>query len=111
VRRVVVRPYLSRRGDLAAFFLDPSIEQALESSLEHGEHNSHVALSPSSARDILDRIIRSTAASDGASAVITSSGARYALRQLTEASLPRIAVLSHGEIPAGIKVISLGMIQ
>jgi flagellar biosynthesis component FlhA len=43
--------------------------------------------------------------------VITSSSCRYFLRQAVESSIPHLFFLSHSEIPAGIKVISLGVIQ
>jgi flagellar biosynthesis protein FlhA len=42
---------------------------------------------------------------------ITSSGARYFLRQIVEPSAPNLVVLSHSEIPPGQKVQSLGNIQ
>ncbi len=42
IRRTVVKPYLNRAGELPAWFLDPSIEQAIEAAVEHGEQNSHL---------------------------------------------------------------------
>jgi flagellar biosynthesis component FlhA len=44
-------------------------------------------------------------------AVVTSSSARFYLRQMIEGQIPNLAVLSHNEIPAGIKVVSMGLIQ
>ena len=44
-------------------------------------------------------------------AIVTSSGTRYFLRQLIEASLPNLAVLSHNEIPPEVKVRSRGVIE
>ena len=44
-------------------------------------------------------------------AIVTSSGTRYFLRQLVEASLPNLTVLSHNEIPPEIKVRSRGVIE
>jgi flagellar biosynthesis component FlhA len=44
-------------------------------------------------------------------AAITSSSARPYLRQITETAAPSLAVLSHNEIPAGVRVVSLGVIQ
>ena len=46
IRRTVVKPYLNRSGELPAYFLDPAIEQAVESAVEHGEQNSHLNLAP-----------------------------------------------------------------
>jgi len=50
-------------------------------------------------------------AADAPVAALTSTSARYFLRQIVESSLPNVAVLSHNEIPAGVRVVSLGLIQ
>jgi flagellar biosynthesis component FlhA len=44
-------------------------------------------------------------------AAITSSSARYFLRQTIEGHVPNLFILSHNEIPAGVRVVSLGVIQ
>lgn len=111
IRRMLVKPYLSPAGELAAHFIDPSIEQAIESAVEHTETSSHLNLQPQKIREIMERVRKSTASQEGAGVVLTSSGARFFLRQITEPSFPNLAVLSHNEIPPGIKVLSLGMIQ
>ena len=111
IRRMLVKPYLSPAGELAAHFIDPSIEQAIESAVEHTESSSHLNLQPQKIREIMERVRKSTASQEGAGVVLTSSGARFFLRQITEPSFPNLAVLSHNEIPPGIKVLSLGMIQ
>lgn len=41
--------------------------------------------------------------------LITSAGARYFLRQMIEAALPNVFVLSHNEVP-GVRVVSLGVV-
>ena len=42
---------------------------------------------------------------------LTGSGSRFFVRQLVEASIPNLTILSHSEIPTGVKVLSLGVIQ
>jgi flagellar biosynthesis protein FlhA len=111
IRRLVVRPYLNAAGDLPVFFLDPSLEQMIESGVEHGEHTSHVNLSPQRIRDLTDRLSRVVGSPDGPLVVITGAGSRYFLRQIVETTLPNLMVLSHNEIPAGVKALSLGVIQ
>jgi flagellar biosynthesis protein FlhA len=111
IRRVVVRPYLNSSGDLPAYFLDPSLEQKIESSVEHGEYSSHCNLSPQAIREILDRIRRVVGRPESPIVAIASSGARHFLHQLAESSLGNLFFLSHSEIPAGVKVVSLGVIQ
>jgi flagellar biosynthesis protein FlhA len=111
IRRTVIKPYLNRTGDLPAWFLDPSIEQAVETSVEHTEQNSHVALAPQQIREILTRISSRIQSPETPVVAIASSGARYFLRQLTEPSLPNLFFIAHNEVPPGVRVQSLGNIQ
>jgi flagellar biosynthesis protein FlhA len=111
IRRMVVKPYLSPNGELPAFFVDPKIEQSIEGAVEYNENNSHINLPPQRIREILDRVSRAVGAADAAMAVVTSSSARYFLRQMIEGSLPNLSILSHNEIPAGVRVVSAGLIQ
>jgi len=111
LRRTVVKPYLNAGGDLPASFLDPSIEQVVESAVQHGEQSSHLALAPQAIRDILNRIQQKVGAPETPVVAVTSSGARYFLRQMAEASLANVVFLSHNEVPAEVRVISQGLIQ
>lgn len=103
--------YLNRTGDLPAWFIDPTIEQAVETAVEHGEQNSHLALPPQVIRDILNRISARVASPETPVVAITSSNARYFLRQMVESTLPNIVFLAHNEVPPGLRVQSLGNIQ
>jgi flagellar biosynthesis protein FlhA len=110
VRRAVVKPYLNRAGDLPAWFLDPAIEQAVEGAVEHGEQNSHLALAPQTIREILNRVAARIAAPEMPVIVVTSSGARYFLRQMVEAAIPNLLFIAHNEVPPGTRVQPLGTI-
>jgi flagellar biosynthesis protein FlhA len=111
MRRLLVKPYLNASGELPAFVVDASLEQAVESTVEHGEQNSHLTLGPQSIRDILRRIGGKVGNPETSVAVIVSSGSRYFFRQMAEPTLRNVAFLSHNEIPTETKVISLGVIQ
>jgi flagellar biosynthesis protein FlhA len=111
IRRQVVKPYLNPSGELPAFFVDSQIEQAIETGVEYNEHISHLNLAPQKVREILDRMTRSVGAADSPMAVVTSSSARYFLRQMVEGTLPNLSILSHNEIPPGVRVVSVGLIQ
>jgi flagellar biosynthesis protein FlhA len=111
IRRTIVKPYLNPAGDLAAYFVDAEIERAVESAAEHGEHGSHVNLPPQEIRSIVDRISRALPATDPGLVVIASSGARQFLKQITENSIPALAIIAHNEIPAGVRVICVGTIK
>jgi flagellar biosynthesis protein FlhA len=110
LRRAVVKPYLNRAGELPAWFIDPSIEQAVESAVQHSEQNSHLAMAPQGLRDILNRISSRIPSAETPVVAITSSGARYFLRQIAENSLPNLVFVAHNEVPPGLRVVSLGNI-
>jgi flagellar biosynthesis protein FlhA len=104
VRRAVVKPYLNRSGELPAWFVDAAIERVVEEAVQHGEQNSHLALSPQAIRDILNRISARIPASETPVVAVTSSGARAFLRQIAETALPNLFFLAHNEIPPGLRV-------
>ena len=110
IRRTVVKPYLNQKGELPAWLLDPSVEQTVEGAVQHTEQNSILVLAPQVVRDILNRIEKKVEKPEMPVAVLTSSGARYFLRQMVEPSMGNLFFLSHNEIPAGVKVLSLGVI-
>jgi flagellar biosynthesis protein FlhA len=111
IRRTVVKPYLNTSGELPVFFVDPKLEQTVESAIEHGEQTSHLNLAPQKIREILDRVTRAVGSTDSPMAVITSSSARFFLRQMIEGSVPNLSILSHNEIPSGVRAVSVGVIQ
>jgi len=107
IRRQVVKPYLNDSGDLNAYMLDPGMEQAIESGIEHTENSSHLNLAPQRIREILDRITKHTGPGD-AGVLLTSSAARFFVRQIAEGASPNLTVISHNEIPPGTRVVSIG---
>lgn len=111
IRRAVVKPYLTPAGDFAAYFVDGEIERAVESGVEHGEHGSHLNLSPQQIRLVVDRFTSSLPTPESHLVVLTSSGARHFLKQVIESAFPSITVVGHNEVPAGIRVVCLGTIK
>lgn len=111
IRRMLVKPYLNAAGELPAFFVDQQLEQAIENSVQYNEHAGHLSMAPQRIREIIDRVSRAAGPGDTPMAVVSSSASRYFLRQMLEGALPNLAVLSHNEIPAGVRVVSLGLIQ
>jgi len=110
IRRAVVKPYLNPKGELAAYFLDPAVEQAIESAVQHSEQNSILTLAPQVAREVTARLERKIERREAPVLILTSSAARYFLRQLVETQMPNVFPISHNEIPAGVKILSLGTI-
>jgi flagellar biosynthesis protein FlhA len=111
IRRILVKPFQNSSNEVPAFLVDPQIERSIEGAIEYSENASHLNLAPPKIRDILDRVTRAVGASDSSMAVITSSAVRYFLRQVVEGTLPNLSILSHNEIPPGVRVVSMGLIQ
>jgi flagellar biosynthesis protein FlhA len=116
IRRTVIKPHLRPDGQLAAYFLDPALENTLEAAIEHSEHSSQLALAPQQVRDLLDRVSRVIGSGAGmpmpaAGVVVCSSPGRYFLRQILEPALSGVSVIGHGEIPEGVRIVSLGLIR
>ena len=111
IRRMVVKPYLNTKGELPAYFFDAQIETAVESSSEHSETMSHLTLSPQRMRDVVEAMHRTVGTPETAVVALSSSGSRFFLRQICESGLRNLYVLSHTEVPSGVKVLSLGVIR
>ena len=110
IRRQVIKPLLDAAGNLSAYLLDPGIEQTVESAIEHTENSSHMNLAPQRVRDLQDKIKKFCGASDSPVVLLTTSGARSFVRQITESIAPNLTVLSHNEVPPGNRVVSLGAV-
>ena len=78
----------------------------------HSEQGSYLALEPRQAKEIMSRFRRAVeaAGSAGNPVVLCSPGIRMYVRQLLERFLPNLAILSHSEVPASVRVLSLGMV-
>jgi flagellar biosynthesis protein FlhA len=111
IRRIVVKPYLKTTGELPAFLLSPSLEQAIEGAVEHGEQNSNLTLAPQAIRDVLQRISRKVGSPEAPVVAVCSSASRYFLRQITEHSIRNLFFISNNEIPVDVKILSLGVIE
>jgi flagellar biosynthesis protein FlhA len=111
IRRMVVRPLLTQANELPARLLDPTLESVLESAIEHSETNSVINLPPRRIHEITEQIRALTGTSEGSLVVVTGSATRYFFRQITEGSFPNLTVISHNEIPPGVRVLSQGLIR
>ena len=111
LRRSVVRPYVNTNAELHAYLVDPSLESLLDGSIEHGEANSLLNLPPRRIQEILERFRAVIGSHDGPVVALTGSSNRYFLRQITEGALSNLTVLSHSEVPPGIKVLAQGVIR
>ena len=113
--RALVRPHLADDGKLAVLTLDGAIEEQLAMAFHPPPVGERPAggLQPSLLRRILDGL-RSVVGEQVAVAcpvLLCSSPARYYLRRLLEPFLPKVVVLSPGEVPPLVSIQSLGVVR
>jgi len=108
--RVVVQPLLGTDGKLHLLALDPSVEDEINQAFDPQATGKAQARQPAFLRKLLDnlkRIVGDKTAMDS-TILLCASPARFHLRRLLEPFLPRVIVLSPGEIPNSVTVQSMG---
>ncbi len=108
--RSVVRPYLDDNGDLPAYLLGPSLESLLQAGVEHNEQGSRLTMDPAALGEAARQIKKTVGELHGPTALVCSSSVRFAVRQLVESDMPLLAAISHAEVPATVRVVSLGAV-
>lgn len=99
-------------GTIQVITMDPTIEEQIQNSVQHREHGNHLALDPGLAQKILDSLsnLVSTFGGGRQPALLVIPQIRPHVRKLTERYFPSLAVLSHNEIAANMKIKSLGTV-
>jgi flagellar biosynthesis protein FlhA len=113
--RRLVQPHLDADGALPVLLLDPAIDEELQSCFGDGSRtvSDRSALSVPVIRRVADSLKR---LSGGASAtawpvLLCQSPARYHIRRWLEPAVPRLTVLAPSEVPADVRVRSLGTVR
>jgi flagellar biosynthesis protein FlhA len=104
----------SPQGTLPAITLAPPLEHNLISAIQSGDRGRTLAISASSAEDVvrqLARISHDAEARGTVPVVLCSTRLRPALRRLLRPSLPRLAVVGAGEIGASLPVETIGSVN
>jgi len=111
--RALVRPLLSEDGGLRVVTLDPGIEEELTRAFSGQTPGGSGSLEPSFVRRVLEGLKKLVGEQVrmATPVLFCSTPARFHLRRLLEPFLPKVVVLSPGEIPPVIQVQSLGMIR
>jgi flagellar biosynthesis protein FlhA len=114
--RTVTRPYVQGDGSLHVLTLDPELESSLTSGVQRTPGGSFLSLEPNRLagllRGVQTALERTPAASGGKGPVLLSSQAvRTPLYRLLSRAVPRLAVLSHNELPPDLQVVASGQVR
>ncbi len=112
--RSLIKPLLDEQGALRVVTLDPRIEEELNQAFTpQMPASGSVALQPTFIRRLLEGLRKLVGENVNVATpvILCSVNTRFHLRRLLEPFLPKIVVISHGEIPALTPVHSIGSLN
>jgi len=112
IGRSVCRSYQSDNGELRVIALSPALEDALASSIARTDRGAVLAVDPTRAQHLAQRLGEVLTHEDLAQPVLLCSPTlRPHLWRLFSRALPHIAVLSHSEVPPQVRVVSVATLD
>jgi flagellar biosynthesis protein FlhA len=110
--RSICRAYQTDGGELRAIALGPALEDTLAGSLTRTDRGVVLAVDPAKAQSLASRLGEVLASEDLAQPVLLCSPTlRPHLWRLLSRALPHIAVLSHGEVPPQVRLVSVATLD
>ena len=112
--RTISSRYRDEEGRLHVLALDPAMEDRIAAGIEHTERGLFVRMSPSAVDLTCEKIqegVKKLVTAGHQPVVLVSPRIRPGLRQITNASMPRLKVLSYNEITQYTKIESYGVIS
>lgn len=109
--RTIVRPFMDAENTLPIITLDPNMEKTVQDSIRQTEGGAYLALDPATAQQVIQAVnaaIENAIVSDGQPVVLTTPMVRPHLSQLIMRFIPNIPVISQAEIPADIRLNTVG---
>jgi flagellar biosynthesis protein FlhA len=114
LQRVICNVCEGKDGIIYASTLDPKLEQKIAESIQVTRSGIAAVLQPAVAQKIIkavDGIRKNMLANDHKPVIVCSPNIRLGLKRLIEGSLPRVMVVSYGEISTDCEVRSVGMVR
>ncbi|MDR3764985.1 MAG: flagellar biosynthesis protein FlhA [Acidobacteriota bacterium] len=112
--RWLIKPLLDDQGTLKVVTLDPRMEEELTQAITpQMPLGGAAALQPTFIRRLLEALRKMVGehAEIATPVILCSANTRFHLRRLLEPFLPKVVVISHGEIPALTPVHSIGSLN
>jgi type III secretion protein V len=99
LRRAITYRHAGEGGVLAAYLLDPMIEDTIRDSVQKTATGNYLALEPQLSRDIVAAVGRAVGpGAAGGAVLLTGAEIRRYVRRLIETDHPDLAVLSFQEL-------------
>ncbi|MCX5845024.1 MAG: flagellar biosynthesis protein FlhA [Deltaproteobacteria bacterium] len=112
--RTISKQYKDEKGNISVVMLSPEIEEHINNSIQHTEHESYLIADPNLIQRIVSNLQKfmNTFTTRGLQPIIVCSPkTRIHLKKVLERFFPGIIVLSHNEITHDVNINSLGMVE
>ena len=112
--RSIINRFLTPDRTLPLVTLAPRLERTIAESVHRNDDGTYLALEPATAQRLLGKLAtwaEQFALQGHQPLVLCSTNVRGHLRRLTERFLPSLSVVAPGEIPANVKIHSLGVVS
>lgn len=111
--RSLVKPYVTGQNELPVMVLGGTMENLMASRIQKISGVDQLVIQPDEAQGVILKI-KSAVERSGIKVqplLLCSSLVRSSLRQLLERFIPELVILSAAEVPANVKIVSLGVIE
>ena len=114
--RTITGPYVGDDGALRVITLSPELEEKLRTGVQRTESGSFLAVDP----ETLDQLVHGVedAVKEGdyqaggrVPVLLAAQAVRSSLYQVISRVVPRLAVLAHSEVPAGLQIIAESVVR
>jgi flagellar biosynthesis protein FlhA len=112
--RTITRQYRDRDNTIHVMMVSPAVEDVINRSIQHADHESFVSPDPGVVRAFIEgahKLMGSFTSKGLPPIVLTSANTRIHLRKIMERFFPSIVVLAHNEITSDTNITSLGMVE
>ena len=106
--------HLTPEANIAAITLGHSLESMISGALQQTDHGSFLALDPSIAQKMMNKLAASLEKMSSLSyqpVVMCSAQIRHHVSRLIDRFMPHVAVLSYDEILSNVEIQSLDMLE
>jgi len=110
--RSISAAHMENDGVMPVITMDRKVEETIQTSIQHRERGSYLALDPKTAQKVLDSLSELLSSFTGGQqpVLLVLPQIRPHVRRLTERYFPNLAVLSHNEITPQIRIQSIGTV-
>ena len=112
--RAITKQYQDRDGNITVMIMSPDIEDKINRSISHTEHESFVSPDPNLVKKMvasLQKMVAAFTTSGLQPIVLCSPNTRIHFRKILEKFYPHVVILAHNEISREANIKSLGMVE